>query len=72
MRNATFLDRTTILDAMQLVDGYAVLDPEFQTMVPGLYVSGFAATRDFGPFFGFVKGSPAAATLIVQDLLSRQ
>ena len=28
---------------------------------------GFAATQDFGPFFGFVKGAPAAAELIVQS-----
>ena len=26
------------------------------------------ATRDFGPFFGFVKAVPASATLIVRDL----
>jgi hypothetical protein len=32
---------------------------------------GFSATRDFGPFFGFVIGSPASATLTVRDLLSR-
>jgi hypothetical protein len=38
---------------------------------PRLYVPGVAATRDFGPFFGFVKGAPAATTLIVEDLLAR-
>jgi hypothetical protein len=27
--------------------------------------------RDFGPFYGFVKAAPAAATLIVRDLLAR-
>jgi FAD-dependent urate hydroxylase len=64
MRKVTFLDRTTLRDAMQLVEGYPVLDPEFQTSVPGLYVTGFAATRDFGPFFGFVAGCPIAAKII--------
>jgi hypothetical protein len=39
-----------------------------QTSVPGLYIPGFAATQDFGPFFGFVKGAPAAAHLIVQSI----
>jgi hypothetical protein len=39
--------------------------------VDGLSVTGFSATRDFGPFFGFVARSPAAATVIVPDLLSR-
>ena len=43
----------------------------FGTTLDGLYIPGFAATRDFGPFFGFVKAAPAAATLIVADLLAR-
>jgi cation diffusion facilitator CzcD-associated flavoprotein CzcO len=64
MPNVTFLDRATLLDTMQLADGYPALDPEFQTTVPGLYVSGFAATRDFGPFFGFVVGCAVAARVI--------
>jgi len=54
-----------------LTDGFPALDEGFGASLPGLYVSGFAATRDFGPFFGFVKASPAAASLIVQDLLTR-
>jgi len=61
----------SLVDRIELADGYPVLDESFCASVPGLYVTGFSATRDFGPFFGFVKGSPAAATLIVQDLLSR-
>ena len=51
-------------------NGFPVLDESFQTSLAGLYVTGFSATQDFGPFFGFVKGSPAAATLVVRDLLS--
>ena len=51
--------------------GFPVLDDAFQTSLDGLYITGFSATLDFGPFFGFVKGAPAAATLIVRDLLSR-
>jgi cation diffusion facilitator CzcD-associated flavoprotein CzcO len=56
---------------IQLADGFPVLDETFGTSVPNLYVTGFSATRDFGPFFGFVKGSPAAATLTVRGLLAR-
>ena len=41
------------------------------TYSAGLYIAGFASTRDFGPFFGFTKGCPAAAKLIVDDLLQR-
>ena len=58
-----------LLDRIDTVDGFPVLDERFQTSVPGLFMSGFVATRDFGPFFGFVRGCPAAATLIVAALL---
>jgi hypothetical protein len=60
-----------VLDRVQVSDGFPVLDEAFGTSLPGLYLPGFVATRDFGPFFGFVKGTPAAATLIVRDLLAR-
>ena len=60
-----------VLDRIAIADGFPALDEAFQTTLPGLYVTGFSATRDFGPFFGFVKGAPAAATLIVRDLLAR-
>jgi cation diffusion facilitator CzcD-associated flavoprotein CzcO len=61
-----------VLDRIAIADGFPVLDEAFAASLPGLYVPGFAATRDFGPFFGFVRGSPAAATLIVRDLLARR
>jgi FAD-dependent urate hydroxylase len=60
-----------LLGRIDTADGFPVLNEHFGSNLAGLYLTGFAATRDFGPFFGFVKGSPAAATLIVQDLLSR-
>jgi FAD-dependent urate hydroxylase len=60
-----------VLGQIRRVDGFPVLDAAFRTTLPGFYITGFSATRDFGPFFGFVKGSPAAATLIVRDLASR-
>ena len=60
-----------LLAEIELSNGFPVLDNAFQTSVEGLYITGFSATQDFGPFFGFVKGAPAAATLIVRDLLSR-
>ena len=60
-----------VLKHVKVSNGFPVLDEAFQTSLDGLYVTGFSATQDFGPFFGFVKGSPAAATLIVRDLLSR-
>jgi hypothetical protein len=60
-----------VLDRIARADGFPVLDEAFGSSLPGLYLPGFVATRDFGPFFGFVKGAPAAASLIVRDLLAR-
>jgi thioredoxin reductase len=64
MRNVAFLDRATILDLLATVDGFPKLDPEFQTNLPKLYVTGLAATLDFGPFFGFTVACPIAAKMI--------
>jgi cation diffusion facilitator CzcD-associated flavoprotein CzcO len=60
-----------LIDEIELAGGFPVLDEGLGSSIPGLYVTGFSATRDFGPFFGFVKGAPAAGTLIVRDLLAR-
>jgi FAD-dependent urate hydroxylase len=60
-----------LLDQIEVRDGYPVLDEAFGTTVDGLYITGFSATRDFGPFFGFVKGAPASSSVIVRDLESR-
>jgi thioredoxin reductase len=64
MQNVAYLDRATILDALETVDGFPALDPEFQTNLPNLYITGLAATRDFGPFFGFTVACPVAARVI--------
>ena len=45
-------------------DGFPALDDTFQSTIPGLYFTGQTATRDFGPFFGFGIGCPAAAWII--------
>jgi hypothetical protein len=55
-----------VLDQVQIADGFPILDERFQTSVPGLFITGFAATRDFGPFFGFVRGSTVAAEIIAR------
>jgi FAD-dependent urate hydroxylase len=61
----------TVLDRVEIQDGFPTLDEAFGCTLDGLYITGFSATRDFGPFFGFVTGSPASATLIVDDLRRR-
>lgn len=64
MHNIGFLDRATILEKLKTVEGFPALDPEFQTSLPNLYITGLAATRDFGPFFGFTVACPVAARII--------
>jgi lysine/ornithine N-monooxygenase len=61
-----------VRERVSCADGFPALDEAFQTSLEGLYIPGFSATNDFGPFFGFVKGAPAASTLIVRDLLARR
>ncbi len=66
MQNVAFLDRRTILQDLQTLDGSSVLNTEFQTNLPNLYVTGLAAMRDFGPFFGFTVACPVAARIIAE------
>jgi thioredoxin reductase len=60
MRRVPYLAAT----GLDLADGFPVLDEDFQTSVPGLYIPGFPSTRDFGPFFGFVAGATTTAAII--------
>jgi FAD-dependent urate hydroxylase len=57
-----------LISELKVSDGSPVLDEAFQSSVPGLYLPGMAAARDFGPFFGFTKACPVAASLIVDDV----
>jgi FAD-dependent urate hydroxylase len=57
-----------LVDELALRNGFPVLDESFQATVPGLFLPSWPATQDFGPFFGFVAGAPAAATIIVSHL----
>jgi cation diffusion facilitator CzcD-associated flavoprotein CzcO len=70
MDNVAFLDRSTILERLATVDGFPGLDPEFQTSLPNLYISGLAATQDFGPFFGFTVGCPVSAKIVGDTVAS--
>jgi thioredoxin reductase len=59
---------TEVLPLVAIADGFPLLDDAFQTSLSGLFMPGFIGTRDFGPFFGFTKGCPAAADLVVRGL----
>jgi len=60
-----------VIDRIMLHDGFPLLDESFQSSLEGLYLPGFTGTRDFGPFFGFTRGCPVAAELVVRGLLAR-
>jgi cation diffusion facilitator CzcD-associated flavoprotein CzcO len=58
-----------VLDDLSVTDGFPDLSEGFETSMAGLYLTGFASTRDFGPFFGFTKGCPASARIAVTEML---
>lgn len=58
-----------VLDRVSVTDGFPDLSEGFETSLAGLHVVGFAATRDFGPFYGFTKGCPSAARIVVDEML---
>jgi hypothetical protein len=66
MRKVPYL--SGVVECLELADGFPVLDEHFQSSLPGLFITDFPATRDFGPFFGFVRGCPVAATLAVAGI----
>lgn len=59
-----YLRDTGIAELLAVEEGFPVLDDRFQSSIPDLYFTGQTATRDFGPFFGFGIGCPAAAWVI--------
>lgn len=58
-----------LLDRLGSTDGFPDLGPGMETTVPGLFMTGFVATRDFGPVYGFTKGCPSAAAIAVGEML---
>ena len=59
-----------VVDRISMTTGFPDLSPGFETSLPGLHVVGFASTRDFGPFYGFTKGCPSAARIVVAEMLA--
>lgn len=50
--------------ALDLVDGYPVLDRSFQSSIPGLHFVGAPAAWSFGPLMRFVAGTGFAARAV--------
>jgi FAD-dependent urate hydroxylase len=61
---------SALIDQISLTDGSPNLTEGFETSLPGLWITGFASTPDFGPFYGFTKGCPSAARIAVEDMLT--
>ena len=57
-----------VLDRVSVTDGFPDLTEGFETSLAGLYVTGFASTRDFGPFYGFTAGCASAARIAVEEM----
>jgi thioredoxin reductase len=58
-----------VLDRVSMTEGFPALTEGLETSLAGLYMTGFAATRDFGPFYGFTKGCPSAARIAIADMM---
>ena len=65
-----FLAAGNILADLPVRNGCPVLDEHFQTDLPSLFVTSFAATQDFGPFFAFTVSARTSAELIGRALRS--
>lgn len=57
-----------LLSRLQMQDGFPVLGLDFQTNVPGLYLTSLAATRDFGAFLAFTVSVRAQANIIGRSI----
>lgn len=64
IRRVPFLAEGNILESLRCDDGVPVLDEHFQADLPGLFFTGLAASKGFGPIFGFLLGCPASARII--------
>jgi thioredoxin reductase len=60
-----FLCGQTVLPKVETRDGFPVLSSQFESSLPGLYFTSFASTQQFGPFFGFVRGCPTTARILL-------
>lgn len=59
-----FLAAGNIARLLATRNGFPVLDEQFQTNLPGLFITSMAANQEFGPFFGFTIAARTSASLI--------
>jgi cation diffusion facilitator CzcD-associated flavoprotein CzcO len=59
-----------LVRALDVVDGYPLLDRSFQSSIPGLHFVGAAAAWSFGPLMRFVAGTGFAARALAGGILA--
>ena len=64
MENVPFLAAGNVLSKLKMQEGYPVLDENFQSNIPGLFITSMAATRDFGNVFAFTVSAVASSRII--------
>ncbi len=67
LKKYTFLS-PQLLEQIRTFDGYPMMQPGFETSVPGLYMIGAPAARTFGPWFYFVVGAEYAAPQVARAI----
>lgn len=58
------LNNGNLMGQINAKNGFPVLDDGFQCSVPNLYFTGFAASQDLGPFFGFTAAVRTSARVL--------
>jgi thioredoxin reductase len=66
-----FLAAGNLLKNLTVRNGFPELDVQFQTNIPGLFMTSIPAVQDFGPFWGFTVAARTSAQIIGQALLAR-
>lgn len=68
LERVPFLASGNVLDHLESSDGYPVLSGDFESSLPGLFMTSMMATRDFGSFFAFTVSVRAAARMIIRAI----
>jgi thioredoxin reductase len=68
LARASLLQAGNLLDRIECLDGFPVLDTSLQTTVPGLFITSLPAARDFGLFFAFTAAVRASARIVGRAL----
>ena len=59
-----YLAAGNLLSQLETRNNFPVLNDNFETSIPGLFITSMPAAQDFGPFFGFTVSVRTAARLI--------